>query len=176
MTYNFSQIRRINNAVPYGHLICNNHFILYENADAIGVYFINEKLDWFVLYNEENSIELYTINKWERKIVNTLTSKVVGCFQFENNNDNIEGKLILQQNIFNCFKINEQPKSVSLSSKKQHGLLLSNDEEQVYIHLFKERKKITTILYEENYGHIKTNTHNQLLLFSSLYFINEILL
>jgi hypothetical protein len=174
MTYHFSKIITSIPKPQYGNFITNERYMVIDNEDEVGQYFVTQKMDYFNFLNDE--LEMYSFThlptKGKRIITNEINSKVVGYYEPCSNK--LEGinaycEIVLGDNKYNCTQM---PMGKDTTHK---NLMVSNNTEQVFINCTEKKNKIDTDIVEVLHGTIEMQTANFLLLFTSIYFLEEII-
>jgi hypothetical protein len=172
MTYHFSKIITSIPKPQYGIFITNERYMIIDNEDEVGQYFVTPKMDYFNFLNEE--LEMYSIahlpTNGKRTITNEINNKVVGYYEpYLNKVEgiNMYGKILLGDKKYNCTQMH-------IGKDTTHkNLMVSNNSEQVFIRSIEKKNKIDTDIVEMLYGTIDMQNANLLLLFVSVYFLEE---
>jgi hypothetical protein len=174
MTYHFSKIITSIPKPQYGNFITNERYMVIDNEDEVGQYFVTQKMDYFNFLNDE--LEMYSIThlptNGKRIITNEIDNKVVGYFEpsiKKGDGINTYGEIVLCQKKYHCTQM---PIGKDTTHK---NLMVSNDAEQVFISCIEKKNKIDTNIVEVLHGTIEMRTTNLLLLFTSVYFLEEML-
>jgi hypothetical protein len=174
MTYHFSKIVTSRAQPQYGNFITNERYMVIDEEDEIGQYFVTPKMDYFNFVKEE--LEMYSIAHvaidGKKYIINQLNKKVVGYYTSNIKNKeriNSYAEIILDKETYSCVQM------AMIRDGTHKNLLISNDTEQVFISSTEKKNKIDTDIIEVLHGTIEMQTPNFLLLFTSLYFLEEIL-
>jgi hypothetical protein len=174
MTYTFSKASLVNTKNDPSNYISKERYTVNNENSEIGQYVITEKMDHFNFCNPE--LEMYSINhipiNRKHLIINELTKTEMGHFEKSEQIDGAiinYGQIIIQNNIYNCMLLQKSKYEVDKS------LMISNDNEQVFINYTEKRNKIDTNCIEIVNGKIEMKTENLLLLFVSIYFLEDVL-
>lgn len=174
MTYHFSKIITSIPKPQYGNFITNERYLVHDGEDEIGQYFITAKMDYFNFLNDE--LEMYSINhlptNGKKEIRNEINNKIVGYYASAINKEKgiIDcGEIVLDEKIFTCTQMPIAKDTV------HKNLMVSNDIEQVFINFIEKKNKIDTHIIETAHGTIEMQSTNLLLLFTSIYFLEEML-
>jgi hypothetical protein len=174
MTYHFSKIITSIPKPQYGNFITNERYMVIDNEDEVGQYFVTQKMDYFNFLNEE--LEMYSIThlpiNGKRIITNEIDNKVVGHFEASIKKEdgiNTYGEIVLGQKKYTCTQM---PIGKDTTHK---SIMIGNDAEQVFISSIEKKNKIDTDIIEVLYGAIEITNTNLLLLFTSIYFLEEML-
>lgn len=174
MSYHFSKIITSISKPQYGNFITNEHYMVIDNDNDVGQYFITQKMDYFNFLDDE--LEMYSIThlptNGKRIITNEINNKLVGHFEpctKKEGGINIYGEIVLSQKKYTCTQI---PIGKDTNHK---SLIVSNDMEQLFISSIEKKNKIGTDIIEVLCGTIEMQTNNLLLLFTSIYFLEEML-
>ncbi len=174
MTYHFSKIITSRLKPQYGNFITNERYMVIDNEDEVGQYFVTQKMDYFNFLNDE--LEMYSIThlptNGKRIITNEINNKVVGHFEpctKKEEGINTYGEIVLSQKKYSCTQI---PIGKDTTHK---SLMVSNDMEQLFISSIEKKNKIDIDIVEVLHGTIEMQTTNLLLLFTSIYFLEEML-
>jgi hypothetical protein len=163
MTFTIIKENTINAKAPYGNYISTSRYSILNNEDElIGQYFIGATIDYFC-YDEDGfgiATSIFSIDKWEHIIINQMDSEVVGNIVSHN-----EATIRLGKNEYTCTTLSNSINEISF--------LVSNEVEQVFFKLIKKREKLESKIIIESIGEIKSSSNNILLVFASLYFIQE---
>ncbi len=174
MTYHFSKIITSIPKPQYGNFITNERYIVLDNEEEVGQYFVTTKMDYFNFLNEE--LEMYSIThlpaKGKRIITNEINNKVVGYYKpciKKKEGLNAYGKIVMGDKNYECTQM-------SIGKDTTHkNLIVSNDAEQLFINCVEKKNKIDTNIVEVFHGTIEMQIANLLLLFTSIYFLEEML-
>jgi hypothetical protein len=174
MTYTFSKTSLVNTKNDPVNYISKEKYSVSKDNLEIGQYFVTEKMDYFIFCNTE--LEMYSINHLpiNRKhvIINELTKIAMGHFEKSEQIDGAiinYGQIVIQNNIYNCMLFQKS------KYEEDKSLMISNDYEQVFINYTEKRNKIDTNCIEIVHGTIEMKTENLLLLFVSIYFLEDLL-
>jgi hypothetical protein len=174
MTYRFSKIITSIPKPQYGNFITNERYMVIDKEDEVGQYFVTQKMDYFNFLNEE--LEMYSIThlptNGKRIITNEINNKVVGHYEAylkKGEGINAYGEIVLSNNKYNCTQM---PMGKDTTHK---NLMVSNETEQVFISCIEKKNKIDTNIVEVLHGTIEMQSTNLLLLFTSIYFLEEML-
>ena len=174
MTYHFSKIITTIAKPQYGNFVTNERYMVIDGEDEVGQYFVTQKMDYFNFLNEE--LEMYSIthlpNKGKRIIKNEITNKEVGYYEpsLKKVDDiNCYGEIVLGDITYSCSKM---PIGKDTTHK---NLMVSNGTDQLFINCEEKKNKIDINIVEVLNGTIETQTNNLLLLFTSIYFLEEML-
>jgi phage anti-repressor protein len=174
MTYHFSKIITSRIKPQYGNFITNEHYMVIDNEDEVGQYFVTQKMDYFNFLDDE--LEMYSIThlptNGKRIITNEINNKVVGYYESCTKKDKIVsayGEIVLADTKYNCTQM---PIAKNTTHK---NVMVSNDVEQVFISCEEKKNKIDTNIVEVLHGTIEMTKTNVLLLFTSIYFLEEML-
>jgi hypothetical protein len=174
MTYRFSKIITAIPKPQYGDFITNERYMVIDADDEVGQYFVTQKMDYFNFLNDE--LEMYSIThlptNGKRIITNEIDNKVVGyyepCFK-KDEMVNAYGEIVLGKTKYNCTQM-------AIAKNTTHkNLMVNNDVEQVFISCDEKKNKIDTDIVELLHGTIEMTKTNLLLLFTSIYFLEEML-
>jgi hypothetical protein len=174
MTYHFSKILSSKLKPQYGNFITNERYMVIYGEDEIGQYFVTKSVDYFNFLDDE--LEMYSITHTatdgKKVIVNEINNKVVGYYIsniYKKEGINKFAEIILGDKKYDCTQM---PIGKDTTHK---NLLVSNDAEQLFITCIKKKNKIDTDIFEILHGTLEMQTTNLLLLFTSIYFLEEIL-
>jgi hypothetical protein len=174
MTYHFSKIITSRPKPQYGSFITNERYMVIDNEDEVGQYFVTQKMDYFNFLNDE--LEMYSITHLpthgKRIITNEIDNKEIGYFEQctkKGEGVNSYGEIVLSNNKYNCTQM---PMGKDTTHK---NLMVSNEKEQVFISCIEKKNKIDTDIVEILHGTIEMQKTNLLLLFTSIYFLEEML-
>jgi hypothetical protein len=174
MTYYFSKIITSITKPQYGNFITNERYMVIDNEDEVGQYFVTPKMDYFNFLHDE--LEMYSIThlptNGKRIITNEINNKVVGYYEScikKNKIVNAYGEIVLADTKYNCTQM-----SIAKSTTYKN-LMVSNDAEQLFINCIEKKNKIDTNILEVLHGTIEMTKTNVLLLFTSIYFLEEML-
>ncbi len=172
MTYHFSKIITSRPKPQYGNFITNERYMVIDNEDEVGQYFVTQKMDYFNFLNDE--LEMYSIThlptNGKRIITSELNNTVVGHYEpyvKKGEGINAYGEIVIGDKKYNCTQM---PMGKDTPHK---NLMVSNDTEQVFINCVEKKNKIDTDIVEVLHGTIEMQTANLLLLFASIYFLEE---
>jgi hypothetical protein len=174
MTYRFSKIITAIPKPQYGDFITNERYMVIDADDEVGQYFVTQKMDYFNFLNDE--LEMYSIThlptNGKRIITNEIDNKVVGYY--EPSLKKVEGinayaEIVLGHKKYNCSQM------LMGKDTTHKNLMVSNDAEQVFISCDEKKNKIDTDIVELLHGTIEMTKTNLLLLFTSIYFLEEML-
>jgi hypothetical protein len=174
MTYHFSKIITSILKPQYGNFITNERYIVIDNEDEVGQYFVTQKMDYFNFLNDE--LEMYSIThlptNGKRIITNEINNKVVGyyepCFK-KDKMVNAYGQIVLADKNYNCMQMS------MVKNTTHKNLMVGNDAEQVFISSIEKKNKIDINIVEVLHGTLEMQTANYLLLFASIYFLEEMI-
>ncbi len=174
MTYHFSKILTSRLKPQYGNFITNERYMVIDGEDEVGQYFVTQKMDYFNFLNDE--LEMYSIThlptNGKRIITNEITNKVVGYFEptiKKGEGINTYGEIVLNKKKYSCTQM---PIGKDTNYK---SLMISNDTEQLFISSIEKKNKIDLDIVEVLHGTIEMQNTNLLLLFTSIYFLEEML-
>jgi hypothetical protein len=174
MTYHFSKIITSRPKPQYGNFVTNERYMVIDNEDEVGQYFVTKKMDYFNFLNEE--LEMYSIThlptNGKKDIVDEIDNKVVGYYK--SNTDKQKdittyGEIVLGDKEYHCTQMSV------IKNSTHKNLMVSNDAEQVFITCVEKKNKIDADIVELLHGTIEMQKTNLLLLFTSIYFLEEIL-
>lgn len=174
MKYQFSKIIMQQPKAAYGSYITNAHYVVHDGDVTIGQYYITALFDYFNFYNETHQIYAITHmpTNGKRPIVNKFNNTVVGYYTSTTEKQHelhINASIVLGDNTYQCSQL---PIAKGTTSR---NLIIMNDTEQFFISYAQHRKKIDTNVIEVLQGVIETQSDNLLLLFASIYYIEEML-
>jgi hypothetical protein len=174
MTYHFSKIITSIPKPQYGNFITNERYMVIDNVDEVGQYFITAKMDYFNFLNDE--LEMYSIThlptNGKKEIRNEINNKIVGYYASAINKEKgiiACGEIVLGKKKYTCTQMPIAKDTV------HKNLIISNDTEQVFISSTEKKNKIDTDIIEVLHGTIEMQNTNLLLLFTSIYFLEEML-
>jgi hypothetical protein len=174
MTYNFSKIETAILPQSHLHYVSKTKYIIYEDGIELGEYFITPQQDYFHFCN--NELHFYAIKHLplvgKRKIINQVDNKEAGYFiasEIVEKKQHFFGRLILHTIEYNISSIN------NLHKTTLQNFMISNNEEQVFISCKEKKRKINHLNVELLSGAINMGTENILLLFCSIYCMEEML-
>jgi hypothetical protein len=174
MTYHFSKIITSITKPQNGNFITNERYMVIDKEDEVGQYFVTQKMDYFNFLNDE--LEMYSIThlptNGKKIILNEINNKVVGYFEpyiKRGEGINTYGEIVLNKKKYSCTQM-------LIGKDTTHkSLMISNDEEQLFISTIEKKNKIEIDILEVLHGTIEMQTTNLLLLFTSIYFLEEML-
>jgi hypothetical protein len=174
MTFHFSKILTSRAKPQYGNFITNERYMVIDNEDEVGQYFITQKMDYFNFLDEE--LEMYSIThlptNGKKEIVNEINNKVVGYYSSnikKTEGINTYAHIVLEDKKYDCTQM---PMGKDTTHR---NLLVSNDAEQLFIESIEKKNKIDIDILEVVHGTIELQSRNLLLLFASIYFLEEML-
>jgi hypothetical protein len=131
-------------------------------------------MDYFSFFNGEG--KMYSIShvavEGKKYIVNQLNNKVEGYCEVCSKKEegvNICAEIILGNKKYHCTRMPLGKDAIHMS------IMINNDTEQVFINCAKKKNKIDIDIVEVLHGTIEMQIPNLLLLFTSIYFLEEML-
>jgi hypothetical protein len=174
MTYTFSKIIKPTAKAQYGNYVTNECYIVNDIESEIGQYFITPLKDYFNFYSTE--LEMYSISHLpinnKKVFINEMGNNTVGYYQsnvIKEKGITNYGLIVLGDNTYNCSQV---PIGHGVACK---NLIIMNNDEQLFITYTENRKKNDANNVAVVQGTMEMQGNNLLLLFASIYYLEEML-